>query len=229
MKAMILAAGRGERMQPLTTHTPKPLVSVGKTPLIDHALSEIKKANIQDVVINVHHLGDQIRAHCGDGKKYGLHIQYSIETELLNTGGGIYRALPLLGASPFIALSADLWTDFPLATLIQKQVNYAHLILVKNPDFHAKGDFGLDKNGIVHNNAPQQFTYANIAVLHPRLFAHNTEMIFPLSRPLRYFIEKKCVTGELYSGVWHNVGTVEQLAAISNSQIIQHKSPITDH
>ena len=214
MKAMILAAGRGERMRPLTAQIPKPLVSVRNTTLIDHALQQIRKAGIQDVVINVHHLGDQIIKHCGDGASYGLHIQYSVEPELLDTGGGIYRALPLLGASPFIVLSADVWTDFPLATLTQKHVDCAHIVLVKNPDFHPNGDFGLDAEGIVHNRAPQQFTYANIALLHPNLFQHTTETVFPLSRPLRYFIEKESVTGELYSGEWHNIGTMEQLEKV---------------
>lgn len=221
MKAIILAAGRGERMRPLTSQTPKPLVRVGDTTLIEHALYEVRKAGIKDVVINVHHLADQIMQHCGDGTLYDLRIHYSIETELLNTGGGIYHALPMLGDSPFIALSADVWTDYPLSQLVHKKIDVAHMVLVNNPDFHAEGDFGLDEKNIVQNDAPNKFTYANIAVLHPRVFCDENTFVFPLSRVLRQAIAKGVVTGELFLGEWHNVGTMvqlEQLRAIFSTQ-----------
>lgn len=214
MKAMILAAGRGERMQPLTTQTPKPLMSVGDTTLIDHTLMTVKKAGICDVVINVHHLKDQITRYCGDGAQYGLSIRYTIEETLLDTGGGIFNALPLLGDSPFIVLSADVWTDYPLSKLAEKSTHTAHVVLVDNSDFHPSGDFGLDDLGIVHNIAKRQLTYANIALLHPQLFSHEAAGIFPLSRVLRTAIEKSIVTGEYYDGKWHNVGTVRDLTVL---------------
>lgn len=207
MKAMILAAGRGERMRPLTLTTPKPLLRVGDTTLIEHALTQVRKAGITEVVINVHHLGDQIIQHCGDGAVYDLHIQYSIEDELLDTGGGIYRALPLLGTPPFLLLSADIWTDFPLQTLTQQSVEAAHLILVDNPKYHSTGDFGLDKMNRVHRHAVQQLTYGNIGVFHPTLFKNENLSIFPLRSVLFPAIEKGLVTGEHYAGRWYNVGT----------------------
>ena len=215
MKAMILAAGRGERMRPLTLTTPKPLLRVGDTTLIDHALIEVRKAGITDVVINVHHLGDQIIRHCGDGTAYDLQIQYSIEDELLDTGGGIYRALPLLGLNPFLLLSADIWTDFPLHFLTQQSVEAAHLVLVDNPDYHSTGDFGLDENNVVRRNTSQQFTYGNIGVFHPALFQHEKPGIFPLRSVLFPAIEKGLVTGERYAGRWNNVGTQQELCALN--------------
>ncbi len=211
MKAMILAAGRGERMRPLTLTTPKPLLCVGNMTLIDRALTEVRKAGIVEVVINVHHLGDQIMQHCGDGDAYGLQIQYSIEDELLDTGGGIYRALPFLGSDPFLLLSADIWTDFPLQKLTQQSVEAAHLILVDNPEYHSTGDCGLDKNGIVRRHASQPFTYGNIGVFHPALFQHEKPGIFPLRSVLFPAIEQGVVTGERYAGQWHNIGTPADL------------------
>lgn len=211
MKAMILAAGRGERLRPLTRTTPKPLLRVGDTTLIDHALMQVRKAGITDVVINVHHLGDQIIQHCGDGAAYGLHIQYSIEDELLDTGGGIYRALPLLGSDPFLLLSADIWTDFPLYSLTQQSVEAAHLILVDNPAYHSTGDFGLNEDGIVRRNTSQQFTYGNMGVFHPALFQYESAGVFPLREVLFPAIEKGIVTGERYAGQWYNVGTPADL------------------
>ncbi len=219
MKAMILAAGRGERMRPLTLTTPKPLLRIGNTSLIDHALMQVRKAGITEVVINVHHLGDQIIRHCGDGAAYDLRIQYSVEDELLDTGGGIYRALPLLGSNPFLLLSADIWTDFPLQTLTQRSVEAAHLILVDNPGYHSAGDFGLDKNGVVRRDVSQQFTYGNIGVFHPQLFQHEKPGIFPLRSVLFPAIEKGLVTGERYMGQWHNVGTQQELCALIGADV----------
>ena len=214
MKAMILAAGRGERLRPFTLNTPKPLLRVGNAALIDHALNAIKKAGITDVVINVHYLGDQIIQHCGDGSRYGLCIVYSIEKILLDTGGGVYQALPTLGDEPFLLLSADIWTDFPLQTLLKKSVTDAHLILVENPEYHVNGDFGLDQNNVIRCDTLPKYTYANIGIFHPGLFQRVNIPIFPLRKIILPAIENSLVTGECYHGQWHNVGTVEELEIV---------------
>ena len=214
MKAMLLAAGRGERMRPLTLTTPKPLLPIGDITLIDHALKQLKLAGFREVVINVHYLGEQIIAHCGDGSRFDLSIQYSIEETLLETGGGIYRALPLLGDEPFLVLSADVWTDFPLHTLMQKKISGAHLVFVDNPTFHPVGDYGLDENGRVHLDGVVRYTYANVGVLHPRVFDDFSAGAFRLSSVFNGAILKNAVTGERYSGVWHNVGTPDELSCL---------------
>jgi MurNAc alpha-1-phosphate uridylyltransferase len=211
MKAMILAAGRGERLKPLTLKTPKPLLPVGDTTLLGHVLSQVRKAGITDVVINVHHLGDQIIQYSGDGSAFGLKIQYSVEDTLLETGGGIFQALPLLGSNPFLVLSADVWTDYPLEQLITKKTNGAHLVFVDNPDFHPAGDYALDQAGFVHTDLPNKLTYANVGLLHPDLFCEEKSGVFRLSSVFQKAIMNKQVTGERYAGVWYNVGTQEEL------------------
>lgn len=217
MKAMLLAAGRGERMRPFTLTTPKPLVPVGETTLIDHALKQLKLAGFRDVVINVHHLGEKIIAHCGDGSQFGLSIQYSIEETLLDTGGGIYRALPLLGDAPFLVLSADVWTDFPLHTLRQEKISGAHLVFVDNPSFHPQGDYSLGRDGSVHFDGEKKYTYANVAVLHPFLFDGFTEGAFRLSQVFHRAISENKMTGEHYAGAWYNVGTPDELRCLRES------------
>lgn len=211
MKAILLSAGLGQRMQPLTLTTPKPLLKIGNTTLIDHALSQLQRAGITDVVINVHHLRDQIIKHCGDGAAFHLKIHYSIEETLLETGGGIFNALPLLGTDPFLVLSADVWTDFPLQTLVHKKTHGAHLVFVDNPDYHSQGDYGLDAQGFVRLHADKKLTYANIAVINPALFHAEKPGVFRLSSVFQKAIEKGCVTGEKYTGVWHNVGVPDDL------------------
>ncbi|MCX7126315.1 MAG: nucleotidyltransferase family protein [Gammaproteobacteria bacterium] len=212
MKAMILAAGRGERMKPLTVITPKPLLMVGSTTLIAHCLHQLRDAGIKEVVINVHHLKDQIMDYCGDGSRFGLNIQYSIEEELLETGGGIFQALPLLGNDPFLLVSADVWTDYPLKELTRKCSQSAHLVFVYNPDFHPQGDYGLDKNGFVRTELPINYTYASFGVINPDLFRGEKHGVFRLTKVLQPAIQNGLVTGELYeSGVWHNIGTIKEL------------------
>jgi len=217
MKSILLSAGLGERMKPLTLTTPKPLLKIGDTTLIDHALAQLQRAGITDVVINVHHLRDQIIKHCGDGSAFNLKIQYSIEDTLLETGGGIFNALPLLGNDPFLVLSADVWTDFPLQPLVHKKTNGAHLIFVDNPDYHPHGDYSLDVQGLVHLNAEKKLTYANIAIIHPNLFNAEKPGIFRLSSVFEKAIEKGCVTGEKYAGLWRNVGTPRDLMILKPS------------
>ncbi|EKD76914.1 MAG: nucleotidyl transferase family protein [uncultured bacterium] len=209
MKAMLLAAGRGERLRPLTDHTPKPLISIGNTTLIEHIFSQLRDAGIQEVVINVHHLAQKMMQYCGDGSRFGLHIHYSVEKILLDTGGGILQALPLLGRESFLVMSADIWTDFPLQTLLQRRVRGAHLVLVNNPDFHPNGDFGLMNDLLTLRG--KRFTYANIAVLHPDIFVEETRTIFPLADIFTRTIQQKIATGQHYSGSWHNIGTLDEL------------------
>lgn len=217
MKAMILAAGLGKRMQPLTLTTPKPLLKIGDTTLIDHALSQLQRAGISEVVINVHHLRDQIIQHCGDGSQYNLKIYYSIEETLLETGGGIFQALPLLGDETFLLLSADVWTDYPFKKLMQRKIDYAHLVFVDNPNYNLKGDYSLDKNGFVRDDLPNKLTYASFGILNPAIFYAEKPGVFRLFSVLKKFIAQGVVTGEHYTGVWHNIGTQQDLSLIQKS------------
>lgn len=214
MKAMILAAGRGERLKPLTTVTPKPLLMAGNTTLLGHVLMQLYQAGIRDVVINVHHLRDQIIEYCRKGEQFGLSIQYSIEETLLETGGGIYRALPLLGEDPFLVMSGDVWTNYPIENIVQKKTSAAHLVFVDNPVFHPAGDYALDEKKIVRADLPNKLTYANIALIHPNLFLGKKDGIFKLNEVLRPAIESHLITGEHYVGAWYNVGTERELIAL---------------
>lgn len=221
MKAMILAAGHGKRMRPLSIKRAKPLLQVAGKSLIEHNLIALQQAGIEEVVINVHHHANDIMTTLGDGQRYGLHINYSHEQEgLLGTGGGIAHALPLLGKEPFLLLSSDLWSDFPLRDLLLKPVSHAHLIMVNNPSFHPQGDYSLNPQGII--NLPQQstLTYASMGVFHPRLFDHHPDLPFDLSVVLTPAIEQGNVTGELFYGQWWNVGTPELLQQL-NCQLTQ--------
>lgn len=216
MKAMILAAGRGERMLAYTDNMPKPLLSVGGTTLIERNLVRLQVAGVQEVVINVNYLGQKIIDMLGDGERYGLRIAYSIEDgPLLNTGGGIKKALSLLGGSPFLVMSSDIWTDYPFHQLVKKDVSGAHIVLVDNPIYHPQGDFSL-KAGFVCQPETQTLTYGNIAILNPSLFDDAAQGPFPLSDIFEQAIAKKVITGERYDGAWFNVGTPRELAALNN-------------
>ncbi len=172
MKAMILAAGKGERLRPLTLHTPKPLVQAAGTPLIEYHVRALAAAGFTELVINHAWLGQQIEDYLGDGARFGLRIAYSSEGEPLETGGGIFKALPLLGDEPFAVINGDIFTDYPFAELRKPLNGLAHLVLVNNPAHHPQGDFILQQ-GQVHDAAAdgECLTYSGIAVLHPRLFA----------------------------------------------------------
>lgn len=215
MKAMILAAGKGERMRPLTLHTPKPLVRAGGVPLIEHHLQALRDAGFHDVVINHAWLGQQIEDYLGDGQRLGLHIAYSPEGEPLETGGGILRALPLLGDQPFVVVSADVWTDYDFNALRVPLAGLAHLVLIDNPAHHPEGDFSLI-DGQVRNSseACTRLTYSGIAVLHPKLFAGCQEGAFKLAPLLREAMDRGQVTGEHFTGRWVDVGTHERLAQV---------------
>jgi MurNAc alpha-1-phosphate uridylyltransferase len=215
MKAMILAAGKGERMRPLTLHTPKPLVRAGGVPLIEYHLRALHHAGFDDVVINHAWLGQQIEDYLGDGQRLNLSIRYSPEGEPLETGGGIFRALPLLGDEPFVVVNGDIWTDYDFAGLRMPIAGLAHLVLIDNPGHNPNGDFALvDGQVRDDDSADSRLTYSGIAILHPRLFAGCEAGAFKLAPLLRQAMAQGQVTGEHFSGRWVDVGTHERLAEV---------------
>jgi len=224
MKAMILAAGRGERLRPLTDTTPKPLLQVGEHRLIEYHLLALKQAGIEDIVINLAWLGDQIESHLGDGSRYGVRIAYSYETgQALETGGGIYKALPLLkdesdADAPFIVTNADVWSDYDYANLPKRLTGMAHLIMVDNPSQHPDGDFALDA-GLLSDTGEQRLTFSGIGVYSPALFADVAENIFPLAPLLRKAMGEGLVSGEHYQGQWFDIGTPERLQSLDTSLV----------
>ncbi|WP_433737409.1 N-acetylmuramate alpha-1-phosphate uridylyltransferase MurU [Pseudomonas putida] len=215
MKAMILAAGKGERMRPLTLTTPKPLVRAGGVPLIEYHLRALAAAGFTEIVINHAWLGQQIEDYLGDGSRYGVTIQYSPEGEPLETGGGIFRALPLLGDEAFVVVNGDIWTDYDFSVLHQPIVGLAHLVLANNPAHHPAGDFQLIDGG-VHDgqSGSATLTYSGIAVLHPQLFDGCSAGAFKLAPLLRAAMAKGLVSGERLNGHWVDVGTHERLAEV---------------
>ncbi|MBD9483784.1 nucleotidyltransferase family protein [Pseudomonas sp. PDM14] len=215
MKAMILAAGKGERLRPLTLHTPKPLVRAGGVPLIEFHVRALAAAGFRDLVVNHAWLGQQIEDYLGDGSRFGVHIVYSAEGEPLETGGGIFRALPLLGTEPFLVVNGDIWTDYSFAQLDRPLSGLAHLVLTDNPEHHAKGDFRL-QNGQLNDDLSggDSLTYCGIAVLSPGLFAGCSDGPFKLAPLLRQAMAAGAVSGEYFHGRWVDVGTHERLADV---------------
>jgi MurNAc alpha-1-phosphate uridylyltransferase len=240
VKAMILAAGRGERMRPLTDHLPKPLLAVGGKPLIVYHLEKLSSLGVTDVVINVAYLGDKIQQALGDGAVWGMSIHYSAETYPLETGGGLYKALPLLGDEPFILVNGDVWSDMDfsdfaeivvdsnmkvadtLATTVKVNTvcvdtiarSVGHLFFVVNPPHNPQGDFALDNNLVELKaiNAPS-YTFSGMALIHPEMIRcyPNKREAFPLKEVFLYFIAQQQLTGSLYVGGWCDVGTPERL------------------
>ncbi len=219
MKAMILAAGRGERMRPLTDSTPKPLLQAGKHRLIEYHLINLARAGFKDVVINVAWLGQQIIDQLGDGERYQLHIEYSNEGEqALETGGGIFRALPLLGAQPFLVINGDIWTDYPLQRLHDLQPSgLAHLVLVNNPPHHAQGDFYL-RDGLLSDQGEQKYTFSGIGVYRPAFFDGQRDGAFPLAPLLREYLQQGLISAEHYAGEWRDIGTIERLQQLQQKK-----------
>jgi MurNAc alpha-1-phosphate uridylyltransferase len=222
MKAMILAAGRGERMRPLTDATPKPLLQAGGKPLIAWTLAALARSGVREVVINVAHLGAAIERALGDGAQWDLRIRYSREPEgALETGGGIAHALPLLGARPFLLVNGDIHTDYPFASLLTRGLppegTLAHLVLIDNPPHHPAGDFGLAA-GRVSEDAPVRHTYSGIGVYDPELFAGVARGArCQLAALLKPEITRGRVSGEHYRGRWFDIGTPERLSALDRS------------
>lgn len=221
MKAMILAAGEGRRMQPLTLGTPKPLLKAGDKCLIEHHLSGLASAGIVDVVINVAYLGGKIIAALGDGERYGLNICYSIENAPLETAGGILHALPLLGEQPFLLVNGDIWTDYDFSRLLRLPMakdRDAHLVLVDNPAHNPAGDYGLDRlNWVTEKSATTStYTFSGISVINPRLISRypNKRNKFPLKEVFDEAIARCAVSGEYFGGEWDDIGTPERLAML---------------
>lgn len=216
MKAIILAAGRGERMRPLTDRQPKPLLTAGNKALIVHMLENLRDAGFSDIVINVAHLGGQIIDHLGDGRRFGVTIAYSDEGENpLETAGGIIRALPLLGEKPFLAVNADIATDFPFAELKKREVDLAHLILVNNPEHHPSGDFGFNGN-LLSDHAAEKYTFSGIGLYHPALFAESLQGACKLAPLLREAMRLDRVSGEKFNGFWMDIGTPQRLKQLDH-------------
>ena len=221
MKVMILAAGHGTRMRPLTDHTPKPLLEVGGKPLIVWQLEKLKLAGFNDIVINIAWLGDQIPAALGNGSAFGLNIQYSDEQNegALETAGGIVKALDLLGDDIFAVINGDVWCDYTLTPVNPiKDNNLAHLVLVNNPPHHIEGDFALN-NGQLSQEGNPKYTFSGIAYYHPDLFVSLRNKIQQNKVPkqqalgplLRATMDNKQVSGEYFSGDWRDIGTPERL------------------
>jgi MurNAc alpha-1-phosphate uridylyltransferase len=211
---MILAAGRGKRMRPLTDSVPKPLVDVGGRALILYLIDALKAGGLQDLVINYAHLGEQLRQQLGDGAGLGVHIRYSPETEgALETGGGIHQALPLLGVEPFAVVNGDIWTDYPFTHLPRRLTGLAHLVLVDNPTHHERGDFALDGARVNADGTPK-LTFSGIGVYSPELFRGCKPGKFPLLPLLTDAMRRHLVSGEHYRGEWVDVGTEARRQAL---------------
>ena len=234
MKAMILAAGLGKRMLPLTATLPKPLLRAGGRSLIEWQILRLKKANVIDIVINHYHLGEQIESALGDGRDYGVHIRYSPEAERLETAGGIIRALPMLGDDSFIIVNGDVWTDFDFASLraLDPDKALAHLVMVPNTAHHPEGDYFLDNTGCLDNagsladtglpgstgrireaGAPR-LTYSGISILHRALLDGYPDQYQPLAPLLVSAMRRNLVSGERHDGDWQDIGTPEKLRAL---------------
>jgi MurNAc alpha-1-phosphate uridylyltransferase len=220
MKAMLLAAGRGERMRPLTDHTPKPLLVAAGKPLIVWHLEALARAGVRDVIINLSWLGPQIRAALGDGRNFGLRIQYSEEgSPPLETGGGIFQALPLLGPGPFLVINGDTFTDIDLRALRLSAAADARLVLVPNPPQHPGGDFDLDGETVV-DHEPRPFTYSGIGIFSAALFAGCTARQFPLLPLFQRASAAGRLHGQRHDGLWRDIGTPARLAAL-NQELAQ--------
>ena len=222
MKVMILAAGVGERMRPLTNDTPKPLLKVAGIPLIEHHIRRLAQAGFTELVINVSHLAQQIIDYCGDGSRWGVSIVYSPEEQPLETAGGIVNAFPLLGDAPFLVVNGDVWIDYPFAGLAQYQLREneaAHLVMVGNPVQHPLGDFWLDADGWVQflSAAAAGFTYAGVAIYSKAFFAGMQPGKMPLRPLLDAAIERGCLGAEYHQGWWEDVGTPERLQALDTA------------
>ena len=214
MKAMILAAGRGERLRPLTDAVPKALIEVGGQTLLERHLASLREAGISDVVINLGWLGDRIVERIGSGSHYGLSIEYSAEGDhVLETGGGIHHALPMLGKQPFLVVNADIYTDMPVPQLVLDENALGHLVLVPSPDYRESGDFDLE-HGLVRNSATASLTFSGVSMYRPEFFDVCEAGRFSIVPMLRDAADDGCLQGSVYDGYWADVGSPERLAAI---------------
>jgi len=215
MRAMILAAGRGERMRPLTDQTPKPLLEVGGKPLIQYHIEALRDAGFRELVVNHAHLGNQIVERLGEGAQFGVHIEYSAEPEgALETGGGIKKALPLLGERPFLVINGDIWSDYPYQQLYREPEGLAHLVLIDNPPHHVQGDFQLNGRRVT-TDGENKLTFSGIGLYRPDLFADSPDAAFPLAPLLRRAMQAGQVSGEYFQGRWLDIGTPQRLAELN--------------
>jgi MurNAc alpha-1-phosphate uridylyltransferase len=216
--AMIFAAGRGERMRPLTDATPKPLLRVGGHLLIEHHLEKLAAIGVREVVINTSHLAGQFPAALSDGARWNLRIHYSYEgPKPLETGGGINQALPLLGDAPYIGGSADIDSDYDYASLPDEPEGVAHLVMVPNPDFHPRGDFCLDGARLNDEGFGERLTFGNIGVYRPELVAGETATHFKLLPMFQSAMRECRLAGERFDGFWRNIGSPAQLAELGRA------------
>jgi N-acetyl-alpha-D-muramate 1-phosphate uridylyltransferase len=217
MRAMILAAGKGTRLAPLTHSTPKPLLPLAGKPLIEWQIEALTQAGVNEIVINLHHLGNQIRDHLGNGERFGVHIQYSPEPELLETGGGIVNALPLLQHEPFWLLNGDIWTDFDFTQLptAPRPPNQAHLVLTPTPSSRETGDFEIAGGQITQRG--NSYVYCGIAVLTPKLFEGVDVAHFSLRELYFALIAQNRISAQIHAGVWHDIGTLEEYRSLQQT------------
>ena len=221
MKAVVLAAGKGERLKPLTDATPKPLIEVGGKPLIVHHLERLRDTGFTQIHINTSWLAEQIQSFLGDGSRYGVHIHYSYEgAEPLETGGGLFRMLPALGREPFLVVNGDVFTDFPFETLKHrlKADFLAHLVMVANPPQHLDGDFHLSPAGHLRLEGSPKLTYSGIGVYKADLFKDCRAGKFPLMSLYKEAIHLEALSGEHYAGLWSDVGTLESLETLNRQK-----------
>lgn len=216
MKAMILAAGRGERMRPLTDTVPKPLLLAGGKPLIVHLIERLRREGFCDLVINHAYLSQQLRSTLSDGRSLGVRIRYSVEPQgALDTGGGILNALPILGNSPFLVVNGDVWTDYPFRRLAKQPPSLAHLVMVDNPPHHREGDFAV-VDGKVDHRGRSRLTFGGIGVYRQELFEGHREGRFPLAPLLRRAAMQGKVSAEYYDGQWMDIGTPQRLRELDS-------------
>lgn len=230
MRALIFAAGKGERMRPLTEHTPKPLLCVGGKPLIAWHLEKLAGIGVREVVVNVSWLADRFEPALGDGSRWGLRLHWSREgAEPLETGGGLLHALPLLGDAPFLVVNGDVWSDYDFAKLPSTMPGLAHLVMVDNPPQHPHGDFRLDEMALLHADGNHRLTYSGIGLYRPALLQDWRDIIggaagsdadpprFKLAPLLRHAMARGLVGGEHHTGRWTDVGTPERLRQLDES------------
>lgn len=210
MKAMLLAAGRGDRLRPITDQLPKPLLSVAGKPLIVHHIEKLAAAGFKNIVINLSWLGEQIEQVLGNGEKFNVAISYSKESTLLETGGGIFNVLPLLGPDPFLVINADIYTDFPITTIASPIHSLGHIILVQNPEHHPQGDYCLTVDGKINKQGSPTFTFSGIGIYTPELFHDCVAGVFRLPTVFDSAIAAQQLSGEIYQGLWCDVGTIER-------------------
>jgi MurNAc alpha-1-phosphate uridylyltransferase len=219
MRAMILAAGRGERLRPLTDEIPKPLVPIAGKPLIEYHLEALATSGFREIVINQGHLGSQLPDALGDGERWGVHIHWSDEQpEALETGGGIFKALPLLGSAPFLVINGDIWTNYAFSRLRAVKCDWAHLVMVPNPGHNPGGDFALDC-GRISESGDARLTFSGIGVYNPRLFVSCRPGKFSVVPLLKAAMTDHLVTGEMFTGAWDDIGTPERLNKLNQAII----------